>query len=58
LEVAHVGEEIRIIDLLLRVPPEQRALVLDVFRAIITTPAYVREREDCLRRMGIGSRSG
>jgi len=29
-----------------------------VIRAISLTPAYVREREDCLRRMGIVFRDG
>ncbi len=45
--------DIRIAQLLLRVPPWQRPRVLDVIRAICVTPAYVREREDCLRRLGL-----
>jgi hypothetical protein len=48
----------RLIPLLLRVPPEERAQVPDLLRAICPTRDYVREREDCLRRMGIVSRSG
>jgi hypothetical protein len=45
--------EIRIGQLLLRVPLSERARVLDVIRAIRLTPAYVQEREDCLRRLGL-----
>lgn len=45
--------DIKIVQLLLRVPPADRARVLDVIRAISVTPGYVREREDCLRRLGL-----
>jgi len=45
--------DIRIVQLLLRLAPADRTRVLDVIRAISVTPAYVREREDCLRRLGL-----
>ncbi len=48
--------DIKIVQLLLRVPPAHRARVLDVIRAISVTPDYVREREDCLRRLGLRQR--
>ena len=46
----------KIVQLLLRVPPAHRGRVLDVIRAISVTPEYVREREDCLRRLGLRPR--
>ena len=45
--------EREIVQLLLRVPPEERSLVLDLIRAICPTAEYQQEREECLRRMGI-----
>ena len=45
--------DVKILRLLLRVPRSEWARVLDVIRAIRVTPAYVREREDCLRKMGL-----
>ncbi|MBV8209789.1 MAG: hypothetical protein JO133_06970 [Burkholderiaceae bacterium] len=46
-------EDLKIVQLLLRVPPADLPRVLDVIRAISVSPAYIREREDCLQRLGL-----
>jgi len=43
----------KIVQLLLRVRPADLPRVLDVIRAISLSPEYLREREDCLRKLGV-----